>query len=853
MAKKVATGCPRTGPVFGPPLALLGWQSLTQHRGETMKSAYPRYAAILMIFVVLLVFGPPASASASGYWFARGRVMDSESGLPARGVTYVVYAYDPYSKDLVCDGYGSVDSQGRYYGHIPDYRPWAVVCFGGRGTFYDTFWGGLRTGFMVDYASRHDTSVLPYSGDLIKAKRLYRDHDGTAYFSDQWLDLIPRPNGLISGSVVDAYSGTTMSTYDTTVWKYDIVKGAWAPAGWREETNSDGSFVWPGSATFSLLGGIRLQYHIYTSRGWVDSFYPNASTVDDAVTLDLKEGDIVRGLYAQVAVPNRLRGTVMRTESKTPLVDAKVAEVNFDAASGTWNIGGGPDSDESGDYCLPYISGLAPGDYKVRVFDRSGTYDTTYYGQTTDMDRATAVRVEQGDVIDGVDIWMSDHAAVAGTVLDEQGVRRSDVRVTAYRRNADGSFSNIGTDYTDAYGRYRVLVNSAGTYTIRYTDRAGTLQAADDYGLYLGGASTIASATTVRVSSRMATVPAPFRLTAVIDPAAERIAGTSDCGSAIASSKSGFDTAPVPTLPSSLRLSRGALPASLSAASAVGTPTVVITARGHYAEAICAQGLAGAVNGPVLLTNATSFHPNLLPELKRLGTRQIYVVGGTTTVSDRQLRLLRALGYSVERVTGTGAYQLSANVARKIAAVSTVTSATPVFVTTSGATADGMIVAPAAYAAHGIVLFTTKSSTPASIVSAVKSLGLKRAYAVGDKYTVTSSSISGLKKAGMTVSRGNASTSAYTRAASFASAASARHWLGTDAAGLVSLSSMGQSITCPGALGRMRAPLLFVSKTTLPAVTADLLKRRSATLKTVRLFSKTSTVSATVLLAAGSY
>lgn len=816
-----------------------------------------RHFAFRFVLLMLAFALVPATAAFAGYWSPKGRVIDSDTGLAAKGVSYAVYAYDPASKDLVCCGSGYVSSSGGFSGHIPDYRPWAIVCFGGGDVYYDQFWGGLHTGFMKTWYAMDsdlDPAVVPLRGDQADAKRLHRESDGTASFGDTWLESVPKPYGLIAGRLLDRITGVGFPGFEFSFWKYDEPSGTWRTVGWNEESKPDGSFTMQGYSGDDLLGGVRLGFNIYTPQGWVTRFYPNVASVDDAITLDLHAGDLLKGLEMPVDIPNRLLGTVMKTESKKPVVQAMVYTSDYDTAAGTWkNESGYEDTSDSGAFCLPGTWSLHPGDYRIRVHDREKDYDDTFYGQATDSDQATTIHLEQGRIIGGLDVWLSNSAAVAGTVLDSTGSRRSDVMVSAFRRGADGAWTDAGSDYTDASGRYRVLVGSAGTYTLRFTDRAGSYDSGDDTTLYLGGAMSATDASTLEVSAHAASVPEPFTLPVAPLPAADRVAASSDTASAIAASKAVFPDGAPAAEPSTLRnLAAGLVPSAASASEA-GTATAVLTASGHYPEGLCAAGLAGAVHGPILLTGSSSFCTGLVAELKRLGTVKIYVVGGKTTVPERQLKLLRALGYSVERITGSDRYALSANVARKIASVSTVTSQTPVFVAGGYNTADGFIVAPAAYASHGIVLFTGKKTTPASIVSVVKSLRLRKAYAVGDKRVLPTSALAGLTKAGVRVTRGSTSTSAYTRAASFASVASQRGWLASDKAGLVCLDSLGQSLASTAALGRVRAPLLFVTKASLTSPTASLLKSRAALTDIVHMFSRASTVGTKVLLSAGSY
>lgn len=654
--------------------------------------------------------------------------------------------------------------------------------------------------------------------------------------------------GSLSGFVNDAVNGDALGGFDLYTWRFDSGRGVWVQDGWNERTDV-GVWSWKG-----LSGSFRLQVRTWTMHGFVNRYYPDADTVEQAMTLNIAPGDVVTGIDTAVVIPNRILGTVMRTESKTPMNEAMVYPTWYESATGlwNWNIDYFFRTGANGSYCGPDQWGLNPADYRLKVMVRDKSYKDTYYGQTYSSDAAATIHLADLAIVRGADVWLSNTAAVAGTVLDGSGLPRPDVRVTAFRSTASG-WVDAGSDYSDADGRYRVLVGSAGVYTVRFTDLAGTYDTSDDFSRFLGGADVLEDAATITVSPKLASVPAPFELAAAQAIAVDRIAAPTDLSSAIAASKSVFPTASASSLPSASK-SFG-VASEFGAADPVveATPTVVVTGAGHFAEAACASGLAGVVDGPVLLTGPTELFRGMLPELARLGTRQIYVVGSSKIVPENQLVLLRALGYIVERVDGADRNGLAANVARKIAQLSVVTSATPVFVVRGDDAPDALIVAPAAYAAHGIVLFVDKKTTPKPTASVIKGLGLKTVYAVGDKKTLPSSAIAGLSKAGAKVTRGSYSSDPAARASNFASVALQRGWLSASRAGLACLTSLGQSLGSPAALGHVRAPLLFVTKTSLTKPTAGLLKARAKRTEIVHMFSRASSVGTKVLLSAGSH
>lgn len=103
--------------------------------------------------------------------------------------------------------------------------------------------------------------------------------------------------------------------------------------------------------------------------------------------------------------------------------------------------------------------------------------------------------------------------------------------------------------------------------------------------------------------------------------------------------------------------------------STFATATTAVIANGlAFPDALAAAGLAGVVDGPVLLTMGNSAPYGIVRELTRLGVTKIYVVGGTAAVSDSVYAKLQAIGSiaSWERLSGSDRYQTAKKVAEEI-------------------------------------------------------------------------------------------------------------------------------------------------------------------------------------------
>jgi putative cell wall-binding protein len=84
-----------------------------------------------------------------------------------------------------------------------------------------------------------------------------------------------------------------------------------------------------------------------------------------------------------------------------------------------------------------------------------------------------------------------------------------------------------------------------------------------------------------------------------------------------------------------------------------GADTVVIATGFNWPDALAASSLAGAVDGPVLLTRRDSLPPVTAVEIERMGASNAYIIGGTDAISQQiEDDLAIALDGDVVRIHG---------------------------------------------------------------------------------------------------------------------------------------------------------------------------------------------------------
>ncbi|WP_088229003.1 cell wall-binding repeat-containing protein [Desulfosporosinus sp. FKB] len=182
------------------------------------------------------------------------------------------------------------------------------------------------------------------------------------------------------------------------------------------------------------------------------------------------------------------------------------------------------------------------------------------------------------------------------------------------------------------------------------------------------------------------------------DSITDRIYGTTLYDTAIEISKAGWDQAPV----------------------------AVLATGQNFPDALTGSVLAHKVNGPLLLTESDHLDPAVLSELKRLGTKNVYLLGGTVALSSSIEQTLKDQGITPTRLAGTDQYGTAA----AIAGVATPTS-DQAFIVNGEHFPDALSISSYA-AAHGIpILLTRPDSLPAETVSALAQMGVQKVTLIG--------------------------------------------------------------------------------------------------------------------------
>ncbi len=258
--------------------------------------------------------------------------------------------------------------------------------------------------------------------------------------------------GSISGRVVSASDGTPQSGICVAL-----------------ETGS--STVTDGGGAYSLIGLDAGSYKLsFSDCNPVPRFraqwYPDADTSDAATAVDVSDG--VDTPLPDVALSEGIvvSGTV--TAGGNPLADASVDVIPTD--SGSWTHA---TTDVDGHYAA---GPLAPGDYRVRFSDGSGTgaWATQYWSGQPSWGTADTLTLASSDVPEraGVDAALTASAQIHGAVTATDGSPLAGICVEADVSH-DGSWDRVDSATTGPDGTYVISGLPPVSYAVHFSDCSG--------------------------------------------------------------------------------------------------------------------------------------------------------------------------------------------------------------------------------------------------------------------------------------------------------------------------------------------------------------------------------------------
>ena len=252
-----------------------------------------------------------------------------------------------------------------------------------------------------------------------------------------------------------------------------------------------------------------------------------------------------------------------------------------------------------------------------------------------------------------------------------------------------------------------------------------------------------------------------------------------------------------------------------------GSNTVVVVNENRFADGLTASYAAGIADdnagAPILYVSQNSVPSQTSDEIKRLGAKNVIIVGGTAVVSDGVQASLDSFVDNVTRLSGRDRFETAARVA-----TSGSNDVGTVFIANGDATADALAAGPIAYRSHNPIVLVQRDSVPGSAKAALDRLNEENRIVVGGKAVVSDD--------GYTAANATARLSGSTRqgtAVELAKYAIANED-GFDSGNIALVGSQDRNaadalVAAPVA-GKAGTPILFTEGTSLGSMTTEYLQ-----------------------------
>ncbi len=173
--------------------------------------------------------------------------------------------------------------------------------------------------------------------------------------------------------------------------------------------------------------------------------------------------------------------------------------------------------------------------------------------------------------------------------------------------------------------------------------------------------------------------------------------------------------------------------------------TVVLAYGLNYADALAGVPLATKLNAPILLTNKDSIPDEVLGEIKRLGAKEVVVLGGEGAISKNVVKTLQNNKLTVKRYAGTSRFGTATKIAAQLNA-----APKEIFFVYGLNYADALSVSTVAALKNAPIIYLKTNGeldkdTAAYLASLKKKGCVKNAYVIGGKGVISDAM---MKKAG---------------------------------------------------------------------------------------------------------
>lgn len=735
--------------------------------------------------------GVNAAMVSTGTWGTiSGTVTDAINGQPIPGAVVTPYVRYVDGPDIWWNeswdfGPETTDASGEYeFNYVPEgtYR----LLYAG---WVDWEWGGLYpalTGYLpVYYASAEvfeDATDIGVSGEenVESVDQALARAEGT--FS-------------IQGTLLDGSSGAPVGPgIRVGLEKYDPADDYYYEYA-ATTTNASGFWSWPveyGQYRVSFNQRDWSDVGFVQSPTYVAGWYDNAPTEADADPVTTIVGGPTT-VNDSLQVATHVTGTV--TDPSGPLEGATVSMLTFDGTY--WNEVGSALTDASGNYD---VGSLNPGTYRISFsppWSNPGRLASECYPNRPNVDLGASYTFGSGTYI-GYSALLEPGVEFRGVVErdDSSADVGQDIKVHVWFDDAIEGWIEVQSTYAYGYGapssEFWVPTLPAGDYRIEFADPDtidGYLPMWYQNEVSAGTADILTPAGgSVRVLTQTMDGMPPVTTTnalggykgpAVIDlTATDAVCGVESTyysldgapdveGTHVEVSTLGwheltyysvdrlgnaesartaefevFEPGTLETVPiaGTTRIDT-AIAASQEAFEDDEADTVVVATAYNWPDALGGAALAGAYDGPILLTKPDDLPSTVAGEIDRLGAENAVILGGTAAVSGAvETELNALLSGTVTRISGSDRYATARAVAAKTVQILGADYDGVTFVATGGKFPDALgASALSAARSWPIYLVDPRYDLPAATSAAMQGVGVTDVVVLGGTAVVSTS------------------------------------------------------------------------------------------------------------------
>ncbi|WP_163215704.1 endo-1,4-beta-xylanase [Clostridium thermarum] len=167
---------------------------------------------------------------------------------------------------------------------------------------------------------------------------------------------------------------------------------------------------------------------------------------------------------------------------------------------------------------------------------------------------------------------------------------------------------------------------------------------------------------------------------------------------------------------------------------------VVLVRGDDFADALTAAPFAKQLNAPVLLTSSKALDANAEAEIIRLAAKKVYIIGGLGAISTEVENTIKAMGITVERISGNDRYATALAIANRMPVKK------QVFLATGKDYADALSISSYAAATGSPILLTAGNQLTAEAAKFIKDNN-SRVYVIGGTGVISEAAVKGIAKA----------------------------------------------------------------------------------------------------------